>query len=89
MILDPFSKSVDSPMAPAEYCFAITPNDSAELPRATKALYVGQAGDITLRSVRGDADVLFRALPAGTILDVRTRAVRATGTTAAGIVGLA
>ena len=89
MINDPFRNSSDSPSAPAEYCFDIVPDDGADLPRATKALYVGQAGDITLRSIRGDADVLFRALPAGTILDVRTRAVRATGTTAAGIVGLA
>lgn len=89
MTKDPFQNSVDSPMAPAEYCFAIAPDDSVDLPHATKALYIGEAGDVVLVAVRGTNPVTFANLAAGTILDVRARAVRASGTTAGNIVGLA
>ena len=88
MLNDPFRNSSDSPSAPAEYCFDVVPDDGADLPRATKALFIGEAGDVTLVSVRGDAEVTFRNLSAGTILDVRARAVRVSGTTAGAIVGL-
>ena len=86
---DPFASSADSPIAPAELCFPITPSDTAALQTATKALFVGTGGTVTLRSVRGTADVSFKNVPDGAVLDVRVSAVRATGTTAADIVGLA
>lgn len=86
---DPFLNTVDSPMTPAGTCFVITPHDTVEFERATKAVYVGTGGDLVLRSVNGTADVTFRNLPAGFILDVRVRAIRLTGTTAADLVGLA
>jgi hypothetical protein len=86
---DPFLNTVDSPMTPAGTCFAITPHDTVEFERATKAIYVGTGGDLVLRPVNGTADVTFRNLPAGFILDVRVRAIRVTGTTAADLVGLA
>ncbi|MFY7836465.1 MAG: spike base protein, RCAP_Rcc01079 family [Novosphingobium sp.] len=86
---DPFLNTVDSPMTPAGTCFPITPHDTVEFERATKAVYVGTGGDLVLRSVNGTADVTFRNLPAGFILDVRVRAIRLTGTTAADLVGLA
>ena len=89
MFQDPFDRTSDSPMAPAEDCFAITPSDTVELPRATKALYIGQTGDVALVTVRGTSAVIFRNVAAGTIIDVRARAIRATGTTAQDIVGLA
>jgi hypothetical protein len=89
MIHDPFENAADSPIAPAERCFAIAPDDNLELPMATKALYVGTGGDVTVRPVRGGEDVAFRNVPDGTILDIRVIAVRAAGTTAADIVGLA
>lgn len=89
MFQDPYRQSVDSPMTPAERCFAITPSDTADLPSATKALYVGEGGDVTLVSVRGTDPVTFRNVPPGAILDVRARAIHATGTTAREIVGLA
>jgi hypothetical protein len=89
MLDDPFRAQTDTAMAPAARCFSIEPSDSAELAQATKAIYIGQPGDVTLRSVQGFADVTFRNLQPGTTLDVRVRAVRATGTTAGDIVGLA
>ena len=89
MTTDLFSSAADSPIAPAERCFAVTPSDVSDLPLATKALYVGTGGDVTLLSVNGSEDVTFRNLPDAAIIDVRVRAVRATGTTAADIVALA
>lgn len=89
MIDDPFAKHVDSPIAPAEQCFVITPDDQNDLPQATKAIYVGQGGNLALVPVRGTSAVIFRNVVAGTVLDVRVRAVRVAGTTAADLVGLA
>jgi hypothetical protein len=86
---DPFRHSVDSPMTPASRCFSITPHDTSELGVVTKGIYVGSTGDLVLRPVNGDADVVFRNVPSGFILDVRVRAVRLAGTTASDLVGLA
>ena len=89
MPLDTFSGYADSPMAPAGRCFAVTPSDTLDLPRVTKAVYVGTGRDVVLLPAEDAGAVTFRNVPAGAILDVRVRAVRATGTTAADIVGLA
>lgn len=86
---DKFQTSSDSLTAPAQICFAITPDDLAEVAQVTKAIYIGSGGDVTLRSLDGPADVTFTNVPTGAILDVRVRAVRSTGTTASNIVGLA
>lgn len=88
-MLDYHENAADSAMAPATRCFAITPSDSTELTIATKALYIGQAGDVVVRALRSTADVTFKNLSAGSILDVRATFVKATGTTAGSIVGLA
>lgn len=87
--MDPFESTIDSPIAPAQNCFAIAPHDTAELPLVTKSIYVGQAGDLALLPLRGQTVVIFRNLQAGMMLDVRARTILATGTTAADIVGLA
>ncbi|MFV0644518.1 MAG: hypothetical protein ACK5NN_08470 [Sphingomonadaceae bacterium] len=86
---DRYSDFRDSPIFPASRCFTLTPDDAAVLPLVTKAVYAGSGGDIVLRSLEGDADVVFRNVPAGAILDVRVTAIRATGTTASDLVGLA
>lgn len=86
---DPYDNFSSTPMTPAENCFAVVPSDTVELAQATKALYVGLGGNVTLRSLQGQADVTFLNVPSGAIIDVRVRAVRLSGTTASGIVGLA
>lgn len=86
---DNFSNSSDSLIAPAQFCFEIAPSDAQELQVVTKAVYVGQGGDVTMLPIDNATDVVFRNVPSGAILDVRASAVRATGTTAADIVGLA
>jgi len=85
----PFDNFADNPIAPALSCFAVVADDETDLPAITKALYVGTGGDIVLRSARGEEDVTFRNVPSGYILDVRVRAVRSSGTSAADLVGLA
>lgn len=88
MLHDPYEHTAASVTAPAETCFAIAPDDAAELPVATKAIFIGTGGDVTLRLVADEEDVAFRNLASGSILDVRVRAIRASGTTASDIVGL-
>lgn len=74
---------------PARIAFAITPHASNEVDPLPKALYIGTGGDLVGRAVGSSADVTFRNLASGQILDVRLQYVRATGTTAANILGLA
>jgi len=89
MTLDPFSTVIDNLIAPARNCFSITPSDSAVLPFLPKAIYVGTGGNLKVRAVDGTGDVTFANVANGTILDIRITSVRATGTTASNLVGLA
>jgi len=84
---DHFSAHSAGLTSPAEHADAITPSDAGELPRATRALYVGQGGDVSARFVSGDSVVLAN-LQGGTVYPLRLRQVLATGTTATGLVGL-
>jgi len=72
-------------MSGANYAFSISPNSNV-LPRVTKAIYVGGAGNV-VATVSG-VSVTFTAVPAGTILPIRASKVTAT-TTATNLVGLA
>jgi hypothetical protein len=84
---DRFSTYADSPDGPAAQAFAIVPSDDAELQAVTKAIYVGSAGDVTLRPLLAAADVTYRNVPDGAYLTVRASHVRAAGTTAGDLVG--
>ena len=84
---DDFSAHAVGLTSPAEQAEAIMPSDSEDLPRATRALYVGQGGDVAVRFVSGDSVVLAN-LQGGTVYPLRLRQVLASGTTAAGLVGL-
>lgn len=86
---DNFDQAVDSVIAPARNCFPVIPSDTGELVLLPKAIYIGTGGNLVVRPVDGNADVTFVNLPNGAILDVRIVAVRATGTTAGDLVGLA
>jgi len=86
---DIFHSHSDMPGAPSRAPFSITPHDSNELSVIPKALYIGTGGTIVLRGVEASADVNFVNVANGQILDVRTQYIRATGTTASDIIGLA
>lgn len=89
MATDTFQTMSDMPAAPSRAPFAVSPNDSVELSIIPKALYIGTGGTVILRGVGGSADVTFKNVASGQVLDVRAQYVRATGTTAADIVALA
>lgn len=88
MSSDRFSYRADSPIAPSRHAFAVLPDDLTPLSPVPKALFVGGAGAVTLRTVDSAADVTFTVL-AGQILPVRVEYVRASGTDAEDIVALA
>ncbi|MCB2015591.1 MAG: hypothetical protein R3E11_08635 [Sphingobium sp.] len=89
MATDDFKSYSDMPAAPSRAPFSITPHDSNELSIVPKALYVGTGGTVILRGVGGNTDVTFKNVSNGQVLDVRAQYIRATGTTAADIIGLA
>ena len=70
---------------PAEHAEAVTPG--TDLTRASRALYVGGAGDVEVVTTRGDT-VVFAAVPAGSLLPVRVTQVASGSTTATNIVAI-
>lgn len=67
---------------------AVTPSDSGNLPASpASAIWVGGAGNLTVIMYNG-ATVTFTAVPAGTLLLIRVKQVKATLTTATLIVAL-
>lgn len=79
-----FNKGLKSPYTGGE---AVTKHDTNELTKVCRALYIGGAGAVTL--VTSDGTTLaFAALPVGTLLPVRAKQVKSTGTDATNIVAL-
>jgi outer membrane receptor protein involved in Fe transport len=85
---DAFGGTLDSVSSPATRGVAVAPHDAEPLADVPKALFVGTGGSLTLRGVGGSGDVVFRNVPAGSVLPFRALFVRATGTSAADIVAL-
>ncbi|MFK5980274.1 MAG: hypothetical protein QM488_15435 [Rhizobiaceae bacterium] len=67
--------------------FAITPDDASELDEITRAIFIGTAGDVAI-VLASNTELLFRNVGSGTILPIRARFVKATGTSAADLLGL-
>lgn len=67
---------------------AVTPNDSTDIPQGIPSIgvYIGGAG--TMSADIGGVTVAFSGLLAGTVLPIAPSRIRATGTTATGIVAL-
>lgn len=86
---DEFDDRSDTESGPAREPFAITPDDTDPLPIVPKAIYVGTGGTIVLRGIESTEDVTFVSVPDGFVLAVRASHVRATGTTAQNLIGLA
>lgn len=75
-------------VAPSRSARVVTPNNGADLDRITKGLYVGGAGDVEVILVEDAAQLVFTGVPAGTILPLQVRRVRAANTTATNIIAL-
>lgn len=89
MTVDAFQDATNSLVAPARTAFAITPDDATDMPAATRAVYVGQGGNLVVCLVGDEQDAVFLNVAPGTLLPIRIKAVRATGTSASQILGLA
>ena len=78
-------------MSPAQAFSATscTPASRTALTNPSTSRSGGTGGTLVVRGVDASADVTFRNVAAGQVLEVRARYIRATGTTAADLVALA
>lgn len=67
---------------------AITPHDTNDLTDITRGLFVGTGGNVSLILADDSVAVLFKNVPAGVVLPLRVKRVRATNTTATDLVAL-
>jgi hypothetical protein len=68
---------------------AVTPHASNDLPDGVcRALWVGGAGNVQLIAEDDTVAQVLAGVPAGTLIPVRTKAVRAASTTATSIIAL-
>ncbi|RWY68909.1 spike base protein, RCAP_Rcc01079 family [Rhizobium sp. WSM1325] len=77
---------MDPSIAPASRAAVVTPNDTAIV--GARALYIGTPGDVAIAPRRDMGPVIFKNVPAGTILPVHAAIVALTGTMASSIVAL-
>jgi hypothetical protein len=87
MAVDTFSSQSPGIGSPAYNAIAVAPNDGADLANASRSIYVGVTGDLTVTMLGTGTQILFKAVPVG-ILPIRVARVWATGTTATQIVSL-
>lgn len=87
MTKDTFRSHTRSLISPPEAAAALVPHDAADLPHATRALYVGTGGDLVVAFLSGDV-VRLANVQAGALLPMRVTRVLATGTTAGDLIGL-
>ena len=84
-MVDRYNGCGDDLLGPASMAADVTPSDSTPLPIASKRLWVGGAGNVSLVTT-GGVSVTYAGVPAGTYLNVRAAQVNATGTTATNII---
>jgi hypothetical protein len=85
--MDQFKDFPTTLTSPATNALAVTPHDVNPLSDVSRALYVGQSGDISVEMQSGQI-VTFQNVQGGSILALRALKVRLTGTSAIGIVAL-
>ncbi len=81
---------------PSEFAIAVTLSDSIGIDfngkaEATRGLYVGSGGDISVEMAGNglvDATVVFIAVPTGTLLPIEITRVNSTATTASQMVAI-
>lgn len=82
---DPFKNHAAGMSDPIGSATAIIPDDTTDLPVATRAVYVGSGGNLRVTLVSGDI-VSFQNISAGWH-PLRAQRVWATGSTASNLVG--
>lgn len=84
---DPFASHQPGLTSPAGHALAVTPSDATPLSQTCRALYIGSSGSLSAVMASGET-VSFTGLQGGMIYPLRLSQVRATGTTAGGVVAL-
>lgn len=74
---------------PASFAEVVTPSDTTDLSRTSRALFVGGAGNISVEMAGGQSAVVFTGVVAGQILPIAVTRVNSTSTTATNIVAIA
>ncbi|WP_300009641.1 hypothetical protein [uncultured Roseobacter sp.] len=85
-MLDYFLSFAKGLTSPADIIESVTPNDVADLQRATRAINVATTGVVRVTTTAGVTDEV--TIAAGIAFPIRATRVWATGTTATGIKGL-
>lgn len=82
-MIDPFASRAPAASGPAADILPVVPDDRTDLPQVAAALYVETGGALSIVAASG----AVRTIRVGdlSLLPVRARRVRATGTTASGI----
>lgn len=68
--------------SPANEGADVNPSDTVLIDPPTRGLYVGVTGDVVVDFAQSGTDILFKAVPGGTILPISVKRVKATNTTA-------
>jgi hypothetical protein len=87
MPIDQFEDFTTNLSAPARDAVAVTFSDTTVFATLPRALYVGQAGNLSVLMAGGQT-VLFQGIQAGTVLAIRAARINATGSTAGSVVAL-
>lgn len=72
---------------PSQSAFAITPDNSNDLPEVVRFIYVGGTGDLTVILENDETEVTLKDVPVGALIPMRVKRVKATGTDATFLVG--
>lgn len=72
---------------PAENAIAVTPDDDTDLEFTTRAVLIGGGGDIEV-VMAGAGNTVVMTVADGAFLPIRVSRIKATNTTATGIVAL-
>ena len=85
---DKFSDFIAGLTTPAQSAVALTPNDTADLAKPSRGLFIGVGGTVVATLLDDAAAVTFPNLPNGSVLPIRAKRVWASGTTATNILSL-
>ena len=85
--MDQFKDFPSTLTSPAAHAIAIIPNDTVPMAVVTRAVYVGQTGDVSVEMQSGQI-VTYENVQGGTILAIRALKIRQTGSTATGLIAM-
>lgn len=84
---DLFARFRQDNFSPITHAVPVTPDDDDELEYVTRAIYVGDGGDLAV-VLQDSGTVTFANVPTGTTLPIRVKKVLNTGTVATAIIAL-